>query len=138
MNHRRVRSALRLAAASALIVLSALAANHATGQDKPKENEKVELPRALPKNPVPEYPKDAQERRQEGKGVLKLSIDAEGNVTSAVLHKTCGFEALDRSALEAHRRWKFQPARRDGKAISIECYQPFEFRLAPPASPPAP
>ncbi len=37
--------------------------------------------------------------------------------------------ALDRAALEAAKRWKFDPARRDGSPVQIWYVIPMQFKL---------
>lgn len=59
---------------------------------------------------------------------VMVGIDAKGSVTSASSRTYTGAaEHLARLAVEAARSWKFQPARRNGQAISSELVIRFTF-----------
>lgn len=85
------------------------------------------LPSLSPVNPPPPYPPELLASRVEGTTVLKVEIDATGVVTSAQIDTTSGFEAFDRSALTTVRRWRFDPARRNGVPIASHVRVPIEF-----------
>ncbi len=54
-----------------------------------------------------EYPELARRMGVEGKLVLRLSIDAEGRVTSVQLEESSGSGMLDRAAISGARSWQF-------------------------------
>ncbi|HVZ79803.1 MAG TPA: TonB family protein [bacterium] len=83
------------------------------------------------RNPPPPYPLEARLAKQQGRVTLRVSIDAEGNVTGVLLKASSGFPLLDEAALATVRDWKFKPARLGGVAISTETDIPVRFRLDP-------
>jgi protein TonB len=56
---------------------------------------------------LPRYPSRAQRRGIEGVVVLELRPSADGSVASVEVHRTSGSRELDRAAVEALRRWRF-------------------------------
>jgi protein TonB len=87
------------------------------------------LPTALPDNPSPVYPVSATRRAAQGVVVVALSIDSNGHVAAATLHRSSGHADLDAAAMTAARLWKFQPARRGQRAVGITVLKPFRFVL---------
>jgi periplasmic protein TonB len=84
----------------------------------------------LASNPAPEYPPEMLLERSIGSvDVVELSIqvDAKGGVTGVRVVRSSGFEPFDQAALEAVRRWEFEPARRAGVAVPYENRQVIEF-----------
>lgn len=65
------------------------------------------------------YPEQANRAGVEGTVVLKLLIDAEGNVADAKLLRGLGF-GLDEAALQAIRKFKFRPAMKGGENVATE------------------
>lgn len=92
----------------------------------------LERPRLL-ESVAPEYPPEALAAREEGRVVLRLTLDAEGQLTDAVIAESAG-PHLDGVALAAARRLRFSPARRGGKAIRARILHAFEFRLPAPVT----
>lgn len=81
------------------------------------------------RNPAPSYPKSAKRRRLEGVVELKVQVSADGSVLSLSIFKSCGHNALDRSALQTVRNWRFLPAKRNGKAVNSDVIVPIRFQL---------
>jgi len=81
------------------------------------------------RNPAPPYPKSAKRRRLEGVVELKVLVSAEGKVLNLSIFKSCGHSALDRSALQTVRNWRFLPAKRNGKAVNSDVIVPIRFQL---------
>ncbi len=75
------------------------------------------------------YPPEALEAGLEGSVLMQLSIDAEGHVTDAQVIEGLG-HGLDEAALEAARRFVFEPARRDGEAVPAVLRYRYRFRAA--------
>jgi TonB family protein len=60
--------------------------------------------------PPPTYPKDAEGKHPEGRGVVLMEIDQKtGWVKSARMEKSTGNRLLDDAALQAFSRWRFKP-----------------------------
>jgi TonB family protein len=78
--------------------------------------EPVEAP-ILRKRVAPRYPSLPLAALWEGWVSFQLVIDRDGNVVEArILHSDPMF---DEAALEAVRQWKYEPARLDGKPVSV-------------------
>ena len=54
---------------------------------------------------------------EQGRVTLKVLVNREGRVAKATLEKTSGYPNLDRHALEAVARWRFEPARKGDEAV---------------------
>ena len=90
-------------------------------------DEGVEAPVALAKVD-PRYPAAARRARLEGAVVLYGIITKEGQVTEVAVVNGID-EQLDSSAVEAFRRWRFDPGRKNGTPIPLEVVVEIPFRL---------
>jgi protein TonB len=81
------------------------------------------------RNPAPRYPEAAKRLRQEGVVLLRVAVDARGRVDAVSVAKGSGYQALDEAALEAVRRWEFEPGRRGKQAVASVVTVPVRFRL---------
>ncbi len=81
------------------------------------------------KQAPPRYPPLARRRGWEGTAIVRLRVASDGSVRAAQLHTSSGYETLDREALRAAKRWRFQPGSRNGVAVEQWHLQPVEFRL---------
>lgn len=77
----------------------------------------------------PPYPEAARAKRLEGTVLLLVSVDASGRVTTVNLVGSSGFTVLDRTALDAVRSWRFDPARQNGAPIAAQVEVPVRFRF---------
>lgn len=80
-------------------------------------------------NPRPHYPQAARSKGQEGRVVLKVKVSPAGRALNIRVSKTSGVRALDSSALRAVKRWRFHPARKNGRAVAGIVYTPITFKL---------
>jgi protein TonB len=80
-------------------------------------------------NPIPRYPETARENGWEGVVMLSVSVGAGGEALSVSILKSSGHGLLDASAVDAVRRWRFEPARRAGVPIPATATVPIRFRL---------
>ena len=80
-------------------------------------------------NPYPKYPKLSLRRKEVGTVWLTLTVTAEGFAKDVRVKQTSGYARLDNAALEAVKRWRFRPARRDGQAVDTEYELPIHFKL---------
>ena len=78
----------------------------------------------------PIYDLSAMEERVEGKVRLVAIIRKDGHVDAVTVLQGAD-PRLDRSAAAALRKWEFQPARRNGRAIEVDAIVEIPFRLAP-------
>jgi protein TonB len=67
--------------------------------------------------PRPEYPPEARAARVEGTVVLEATIDETGVVTT--LKITQSIPLLDRAAVEAVSKWRYEPTRLNGQPVPI-------------------
>ena len=58
-----------------------------------------------------------------------MRITAQGRVEDVQVERSAGHSDLDQSALEAVRRWRFEPARRGGEPVAVWVIIPVEFKL---------
>lgn len=78
---------------------------------------------------APEYPSRARARGIEGVVTVSLHIDANGRVTDARVLDASPPGVFDEAALSAVRRWSFEPAQYEGRAVAIRVEQAVRFAL---------
>lgn len=80
--------------------------------------------------PPPPYPPAAVRMGRSGTVLLEVTVDAEGRPVDVRVVRSSGHRDLDRSALQqVLRHWRFQPAMRDGHAVTAVGRIPVDFRL---------
>jgi protein TonB len=77
----------------------------------------------------PTYPVEAFRAREEGLVLVRADIDASGNATNVEVARRSGSRDLDRAATDAVRKWRFEPAIKNGKAVASTVQVPVEFKL---------
>lgn len=80
-------------------------------------------------NSHPRYPEIARMRGYEGIVLLSAEIHADGTVGGLMIKRSSGYTILDRSAFDAVRTWKFEPAREMGKPRTMWVDVPVRFVL---------
>jgi len=80
-------------------------------------------------NPKPPYPSFAFQNRQEGTVILRVHVLPSGEVDEVQLARTSGFDSLDDSALNTVKKWKFVPAKQNGKIVDQWVKVPIRFGL---------
>jgi protein TonB len=78
---------------------------------------------------APTYPTLSRRLREEGKVLLMVSVNAKGDVESAQVKQTSGYQRLDDAALVAVRSWRFVPARRGEVPVADDVIVPVQFKL---------
>jgi protein TonB len=81
------------------------------------------------RNPAPRYPVEARMNGQQGVVLLRVRVSPEGRPLAVDLARGCGYPLLDRSALQAVRRWRFLPAHVGGLPVESEVEIPIRFVL---------
>lgn len=109
------------------VAFAAVASTASPSSEAADGAEVDEQPKKLPNNPSPRYPSAARAGRQAGVVVLMVVVAADGSAESVELHTTSGFPLLDDAAIDAVRRWRFEPARKAGLAVSTSIYVPVRF-----------
>ncbi|RVU35446.1 energy transducer TonB [Rheinheimera riviphila] len=80
-------------------------------------------------NKAPLYPQLSRKKKEQGTVLLLILVKADGTVGEIKLKTSSGFTRLDQAAKQAVKRWQFQPALKDGKAIDFWYELPLKFRL---------
>lgn len=80
-------------------------------------------------NPAPAYPRLSRRRGEEGTVLLELLVLKNGRVEEVKVKESSGYPRLDKSAIDAVRRWKYNPATRGGEPIDYRYLQPVTFSL---------
>lgn len=71
--------------------------------------------------PAEFYPADARAAREEGSVVLLLTVDDTGDVVTANVEQSTGYERLDNAAVTAAvNSWRFIPGRVNGTPVEME------------------
>jgi TonB family protein len=87
----------------------------------------VSAPRAL-NTPDPDYSEEARKAKYQGTVVLWLVVDQSGRPRDVKVARSLGM-GLDQKAIEAVRRWTFEPAMKDGKPVAVQINVEVNFRL---------
>jgi TonB family protein len=87
----------------------------------------VSAPRAL-NTPDPDYSEEARKAKYQGTVVLWLIVDPGGRPRDVKVARSLGM-GLDQKAIEAVRRWTFEPAMKDGKPVAVQINVEVNFRL---------
>lgn len=88
-----------------------------------------ELSVVCPERRAPAYPPMSRRLGENGKVVLRVTLNAHGRVAKATVNQSSGFNRLDEAALAAVREWRCTPAQRNGQAVEATALQPFNFVL---------
>jgi len=78
--------------------------------------------------PDPEYTEEARRAKTQGTCTLWLIVDAAGHPRDIRVVHGLGF-GLDAKAVEAVKQWRFDPALKDGRPVSVQISVEVEFRL---------
>jgi TonB family protein len=75
---------------------------------------------------APDYPVDLRKHKVEGTVQVVFMVDREGRVTNPRVEKSTN-PAFERPALDAVRRWKFEPGTRSGQNVAFKMRVPITF-----------
>jgi len=78
--------------------------------------------------PDPEYSEEARKAKYQGVCVLGVVVGPDGRTHDIRVLHTLGL-GLDEKAIEAVKNWKFEPATKDGKPVSVMISVEVSFRL---------
>jgi protein TonB len=102
--------------------LDKTAANNCTTSSSPRNGPSRELATSLVAKPIytpdPDYPIDERNAKHTGTVLVQAIVNPDGSVGSVSVKQGIN-PVLDRSALDAVRKWKFAPARLNGVAIAM-------------------
>lgn len=111
-------------ALAAVLFLCAFTARAAAPQAREPE---TKAPKVIHKVD-PEYTAEARDAGVEGEVVLDLDIDAAGNVERVRVKQPLD-KGLDENAAAAVRKWKFEPATRNGEPVAVSVAISVRFAL---------
>jgi TonB family protein len=74
------------------------------------------------------YPIEAQLEKLQGEVVLKIVVSETGDVESAEV--VSGHPVLAKAAVDAVKKWKFQPFIRNSKPVKASVKLPFDFAFS--------
>jgi protein TonB len=77
----------------------------------------------------PRYPDSARREGIEGTVLLKTRVTERGLVETVQVERSAGHPDLDQAAVEAVRRWRFEPARRSGEPVAVWVRIPVQYKL---------
>ena len=86
-----------------------------------------EMPTVMSEVRIP-YPAEAKKKGIQGRVVMDLLIDANGNVRDAKLLQGLGY-GLDEAALAAVKSFRFRPAMVQGKSVAVRIRYAYRFVL---------
>jgi protein TonB len=75
----------------------------------------------------PIYPEEARKKRIQGKVVLGIRVDKQGNVSD--VRFSSGAAELTDAAIAAVKQWKYEPIALNGEIIEMESRVTVEFQL---------
>jgi TonB family protein len=77
----------------------------------------------------PRYPESARRAGVQGVTLLRVRVMENGRVGEVVVDQSAGFRDLDFAAMEAVKKWLFEPAHRGKEAVSVWVMLPVKFEL---------
>ncbi len=77
---------------------------------------------------APRFPEEMRRSGNAGLVTVSCLIDEKGNVTEPKVIKASN-DAFSEPALEALKKWKFKPAKKDGAAVAIRVNIPVQFTI---------
>ena len=92
--------------------------------------DRVELPSYGANNPSFVYPVMANVYGVEGKLIMRVQVLSDGTPGEMLLKQSSGNGILDRDAREQLARWRYNPARKNGQAVTSWIDVPVIYRLS--------
>ncbi|MBI1754069.1 MAG: energy transducer TonB [Acidobacteria bacterium] len=80
-------------------------------------------------NPEPAYPPLSKRFGEEGKVILRVLVNPEGQPEQVEVRQSSGHTRLDQAALGTVKRWRFTPARRGAERLAAWVLVPLSFQL---------
>ena len=75
------------------------------------------------------YPESAKRAGVQGVTTLRVRVLESGRVGEVLVEQSAGFRDLDLAAIDAVKKWLFEPARRGKEAVSVWVMLPVKFEL---------
>ena len=77
----------------------------------------------------PRYPESAWRAHMQGVTMLRVRVLENGRVGDVLVEQSAGFRDLDTAAVDAVKKWLFEPARRGKDPVSVWVLLPVKFEL---------
>jgi len=77
---------------------------------------------------APKFPEEMRRNGSAGLVTVSCLIDEKGNVTEPKVVKSTN-DAFSEPAVEALKKWKFKPAKKNGEAVAIRVNIPVQFNV---------
>jgi protein TonB len=103
---------------------------HARNSETPSGNATISARPRYRTNSTPDYPLSCKRRREEGMVLLNVVVQADGLPAAVSLAQSSGHPLLDKAALDAVRRWTFEPGLAAGVPVSSRVVVPVRFSLS--------
>lgn len=81
------------------------------------------------KLPELNFPALSKRAREQGTVVLRITVDVNGRLKDATVHRSSGFERIDQAALQDIRSARFAPYTEDGKPVEWQTLAPLAYEL---------
>ena len=78
----------------------------------------------------PRYPRLAQRRNQQGVVMLDVIVDEQGKPVTVDVLESSGYPILDEAAVDAVKRWSFQPEQRNRQFVKSRVHIPVVFEIS--------
>ena len=78
---------------------------------------------------MPAYPESMRRLGVEGVSTLRFQVLTDGTVGEMAVARTAGHRDLDAAAMEAVKKWRFEPAKRGRDAVAVWVTLPVRFEL---------
>ena len=79
--------------------------------------------------PAPEYPGELRHKKVAGTVYVLFLVDVGGRVTSPLVQKSTN-QAFEQPALQAVKRWRFDPGKHNGQTVQFRMRVPITFASA--------
>lgn len=108
--------------------------SHETSEKVVQKEEKdvIEPPQfgvAYLNNPAPAYPGMSRRLGEQGQVLLRVLVSANGDANSVVIERSSQSERLDQAAVEAVKKWRFVPAKKNNQPLTAYVLVPVRFSL---------
>lgn len=101
----------------------------ATNSDSLQQKKAPEMPTVAVQVP-PIYPEDARKNGIQGNVHVQILVGKDGLVKEAtVIKNETGSKDLEKAALDAVYKWKFDPGKLEGKPVEVHVIIPIKFKL---------
>jgi len=80
-------------------------------------------------NPAPTYPPMSRRIGEQGRVLMRVLVSASGDPETVTIENSSGSGRLDEAAMQAVKKWRFVPAKKNKQPISAYVLVPIKFSL---------